>query len=307
MQTILNRRIWKVLIGVVSVCGLLLVIGVALARLDRKPSATRTLPGVGRLEYLTRSDGDSLVRVQRPDQTRLIIEYEKGEAKQIIVMHPRGDPLQRKVQPSADGATLATATSLLPELVELAGGQRQQPSPEAKRLLQMVLPAAFYQLPFTNRPGYYRLFQDGSLHLEGYAPRRVGRFPCVIYWGPEGPGPDGPADDLLYCGDWELDEGYDPLPLQLGPENLHRIKAGDVINFRQWTLTVVAIDHDNDGITLNNALILHLQEPLGRVEQGAISGRPITPEGFISEVCWPNTVKLIAGEAGPATLSETEI
>ena len=176
--------------------------------------------------------------VQRPDQTKLIIEYEKGEAKQIIVMHPQGDPLQRKVEPNPDGATLATATSLLPELVELAGGQRQQPSPEAKRLLQMVLPAAFYQYPSRTGPDTIAFFRIAVCSWKVLRESVRGDSRAFSTWGPEGPGPDGPADDLLYCGDWELDEKYDPLPLQLGPENLRRIKAGDVINFRQWTLTV---------------------------------------------------------------------
>lgn len=84
----------------VAICGLVVI---AKALLDRKP-CTRSLPGIGRLEYCAFADGKVAVLLDREDNVGLAILYDNGQARDLVLTHPEGHPLERKVQPLPDGS-----------------------------------------------------------------------------------------------------------------------------------------------------------------------------------------------------------
>jgi len=162
-------------------------------------------------------------------------------------------------------------------------------------------PADKYGLPFEEEPGKFLLRINDNLFLKDYDFRPHARMPYMAYWGPEWA--DGLGDDIIYCGDWVLDKFSQNLPLKVGPENLHRVKAGDVIDFEGFKIVVEYIDWDNDRDPRNNSLILRIQgvEDLTRIRRGGAGGKPTTPEEFIKVACWPQdpTVELTAPISGP--------
>jgi hypothetical protein len=148
-------------------------------------------------------------------------------------------------------------------------------------------PADLYRYNFKKEPGKYNLRINDNLYLEGYDFRPHARFPYVAYWGPQFT--DNLGDDVIYCGYWVLDKFCQNLPLKVGPENLHRVKAGDVIDFAGCKLIVEYIDWDNDQDPRNNSLILRVKrtEDLARIEKSGTGGQPVEPKDFVKTVCWP--------------------
>jgi len=77
--------------------------------------------------------------------------------------------------------------------------------------------------------------------------------------------------------------------LKVGPENLHRVKAGDVIDFAGCKLIIEYIDRDNDQDPRNNSIIIRIEglKDLSKVEEGITGDQPIEPKDFVKVACWP--------------------
>jgi len=291
-------------------CGILAVAGigavvVAVAAILAPARASRFLPGIGEVEYLTFENRQSDVMVKRTDRSSLHIHYQGDSAQDITVVHPAGHPLQPKVQPLPDQATLHAATVLKSELMELARGRKEKPSDEASRLLLYSPPTQLYDLPFEKRAGHFHLSEGGVIFPAGHVAKVGAKSPFAMYWGPEGPGPDGLGDDLLYCGYLEY-EGS--LPIRPAPGSVHRIKAGDSIRFESWTFHIENIDHDGDGDKTNNKVFVRLEGPsIGSAVQEWLNGRPATPAEFLAEVCWPQKPSVASHRDHPPAFSLSEI
>jgi hypothetical protein len=97
------------------------------------------------------------------------------------------------------------------------------------------------------------------------------------------------GDDVIYCGNWVLDKFCQNLPLKVGPENLYKVKAGDVVDFEGCKLIVEYIDWDNDQDPGNNSIIVRIEglRDLSKVEEGVTGDQPIEPNDFVRAVCWP--------------------
>lgn len=148
-------------------------------------------------------------------------------------------------------------------------------------------PADRYRYNFQKEPGKFWLEINDNLYLKGYDFQPNAQMPYVAYWGPEGA--DGLGDDVIYCGEWVLDKFCQNLPLKVGPENLHRVKAGDTIYFAGCKLVVEYIDWDDDQDPRNNSLIIRVEglEDLERIEKSGTGAKPVTPEEFAKVASWP--------------------
>ena len=301
-QTGMRIVVLRIVLGIVSPM-LFLASGCASAR----QACSGRLADVGRIFYTEWKDGRALVRVKKDDGLVIDIHYEAGEAIDRIIIHPKGHPLQQKVAPQPDGRTLHSATELLPKLINIAKGKKEFITDELAALLDDY-PEHLCDAPFEQTPGCYRLTEGDMLFIKGYTFEPYARNPVVAYWGPTRA--DGLGDELLYCGFWELDKTSLNLPLEFPPGSLHIIGHGDTVEFMGCNLHVEFIDHDNDGIRENNVLILRVEglSDYSQVEESAGVGRPVTPEEFVREVCFPVSpdLSLIRTHQGPLSVSDIE-
>jgi hypothetical protein len=163
-----------------------------------------------------------------------------------------------------------------------------------------------YRLSFKDEPGRFYMELHDSLFLQKYDSRPYAKTPYVAYWGPGLK--DGLGDDIVYCGDWVLDQYSQNLPLEVHPENLHPVKAGDTIEYAGRKLYIEYIDWDNDGNPWNNVMIVRVDGntvALSGIRQSASGGKPIVPEDFVRVACWPNEVKVpLERVVGPVSSDE---
>jgi hypothetical protein len=264
------------------------------------------VPGIGSFKYIGTADSPT-IRVKKIDATEVNIMYVNGVCKDKIVLHPKGHPLKGRVRADADGKTLHELTELFPTLVRIANGKEKNIPERVLRALE-DFPADMYDYHFKKEPGKYRLRINENLFLKGYDFRPHAQMPYVAYWGPQWA--DNLGDDIIYCGNWVLDKFCQNLPLKTGPENLHRVKAGDVIDFERCKLIVEYIDHDNDQNSRNNSLILRVEgtEDLARIEKRVRGNRPIKPNDFVRTACWPKEPDFqnIGQVTGPVSAEELE-
>jgi len=249
------------------------------------PRRARKVPGIGRFKFIGTVDSPT-IRVRKVDGTQVDISYKNRQAASKIVTHPKGHPLNGRVRPLADGKTLHEATELLPDLIAIAKGKQKEAGERVLRLLE-DFPADLYPYNFKEEQGKYHLSINENLYLKGYDFSPNARMPYVAYWGPQWT--DGLGDDVIYCGDWVLDKFCQNLPLKVGPENLHRVKAGDAIDFEGCKIIVEYIDWDNDQDPWNNSVIIGIEglKELSKVEESRTGDQPIEPSDFVRAVCWP--------------------
>lgn len=249
------------------------------------PRRAGEVAGVGSFKFIG-TVNSCTIRVKKNDATEVNIMYVNGVCKDKIVLHPKGHPLKGRVRADADGKTLHELTELFPTLVRIANGKEKNIPGRVLRALE-DLPADMYNYHFKKEPGKYRLRINENLFLKGYDFRPHAQMPYVAYWGPQWA--DNLGDDIIYCGNWVLDKFCQNLPLKIGPENLHKVKAGDVIDFAGCKLIVEYIDHDNDQNPRNNSLILRVEgtEDLARIKKSGTGGQPVKPNDFVRATCWP--------------------
>lgn len=283
-----KRRFWKIILGVIiAVIGLYCIATLVLIALYgwSPPRRARKVPSVGWFKYIASVDSCT-IRVKKTDGLQVDMSYKNGEAIYKTVTHPEGHPLSGRVRPIADQKTLHEATELLPTLIAIAKGEQKEVNERVLKILE-DFPADLYRYNFKKEPDKYHLQINDNLYLERYDSRPHASMPYVAYWGPELT--DNLGDDVIYCGDWVLDKFCQNLPLKVGPENLHRVKAGDVIDFEGCKLIIEYIDWDNDQDPRNNSIIVRVEglKDLSRVEKSGPGGKPIKPNDFINAVCWP--------------------
>ena len=302
-------RYWKIILGSITI--IVVVYCIAALVLIAKygwspPRRAREADGVGSFKYIGSADSCT-IRVKKVDGLMVNIHYENGKATDKTVIHPKGHPLNGRVLPLADQKTLHEATELLWTLIAVAKGKQKKVDERVLKLLE-DFPADLYRYNFKKEPGKYHLQISENLYLKGYDFRPQARMPYVAYWGPELT--DGLGDDLIYCGDWVLDKFCQNLPLKVEPENLHRVKAGDEIDFAGCKLTVEYIDWDNDKDPMNNSLILHVErtEDLASIEKSGTEGQPVEPKDFVKTVCWPKEANFqkMGQITGPVSEEEFE-
>ncbi|MFB0524506.1 MAG: hypothetical protein ACETVZ_03130 [Phycisphaerae bacterium] len=283
-----RRRYWKIalatfvaIIGLYCIAALVLIAKYGWA----PPKRAREVPGVGSFKYIGSADSPT-IRVKKIDGTTVNISYENRKARHKIVLHPEGHPLNGRVHPSADQKTLHEATELLPTLIAIAKGEQKEVNERVLKILE-DFPSDWYDYNFRKDPGKYRLRINENLFLKGYDFRPHAQMPYVAYWGPQLT--DDLGDDIIYCGNWVLDKFCQNLPLKIGPENLHSVKAGDVIDFAGCKLIIEYIDRDNDQDPRNNSIIVRIEglKDLSQLEEGITGDQPIKPNDFVRVVCWP--------------------
>lgn len=304
-----KRRYWKIiLVAIIAIIGIYCIAALILiAKYGWAPARpAKEVPSVGWFKLIGTADSHT-IRVKKLDGTTVNIHYENGKATDKIVIHSKGHPLNGRVQPLVDQKTLYEATELLPTLIAIAKGKQKRVDKRVLKLLE-DFPADMYDYHFKKEPGKYHLRINDNLFPKGYNFRPHAQIPYVAYWGPEWT--DNLGDDVIYCGDWVLDKFCQNLPLKVGPENLHRVKAGDVINFAGCKLIVEYIDHDNDQDPRNNSLILHIEglKDFSQVEESTSGGKPIKPEEFVTVACWPKEpdLELVGQITGPVSEDEFE-
>ena len=302
-----KRRYWKIILGaIIAFIGLYCIAALVLIALHGwAPSRpTREIPSVGWFKFIGTADSPT-IRVKKVDGLMVNIHYEKGKATDKTVIHPKGHPLSGRVRPIADQKTLQEATELLPTLIAIAKGEQKEVGERVLKLLE-DFPSDIYDYHFKKEPGKYHLRINDNLFLKGYDFRPHARMPYVAYWGPQLT--DGLGDDVIYCGNWILDKFCQNLPLKVGPQNLHRVKAGDVIDFAVCKLIIEYIDRDNDQDPRNNSIIIRIEglKDLSKVEEGITGDQPIEPKDLVSVACWPKQPDF--QRMGPITgpLSEQE-
>ena len=284
-----KRRYLKIILGaIIAVIGLYCLIEVLfLVFIGPEPvTNTAEVPSVGSFKYICFADSKAMIRVDKIVGMTVVIFYENGKASHKLVMHPKEHPLRGRRQPLTDQKTLHEATELLPTLIAIAKGEQKEVDEKVLKLLE-DFPADEYNISFKKEPGKYHLRINDNLYLKGYDRRPHARMPFVAYWGPQWT--DDLGDDVIYCGSWTLDRFRQNLPLKVGPENLHRVKAGDVIDFAGCKLIVEYIDHDNDQDPRNNSLILRVEgtEDLAKIEKSGTGAQPVKPNDFVRVACWP--------------------
>ena len=283
-----KRRNWKIILGsiIAIVCIYCFVCLFLIAKYGWLPARPFVeVPGIGSFKYIGTADSCT-IRVKKNDATEVNIMYVNGVCKDKIVLHPKGHPLKGRVRADADGKTLHELTELFPTLVRIANGREKNIPERVLRALE-DFPADMYDYHFRKEPGKYHLQINENLYLKGYDFRPHAQMPYVAYWGPQWA--DNLGDDIIYCGNWVLDKFCQNLPLKIGPESLHRVKAGDVIDFEGCKLIVEYIDHDNDQNPRNNSLILRVEgtEDLAGIEKSGTGGQPVEPKDFVRTACWP--------------------
>ncbi len=306
-----ERRRWKIILGSIiaaAIVGLYCIAALVLiAKYGWAPARhAREVLSVGWFQFIGTADSPT-IRVKKVDGTTVHIHYENKKATDKIVLHPKRHPLNGRVHPVADQKTLHEATELLPTLIAIAKGNQEKVDERVLKLLE-DFPADLYRYNFKKEPGKYHLQINDSLFLKGYDFRPHAQIPYVAYWGPEWT--DGIGDDIIYCGNWVLDKFCQNLPLKVGPENLHRVKAGDAIDFEGCNLVVEYIDWDNDQDPRNNSVIIRVEglEVLSRVEESGSGGKPVLPKEFVKVACWPKEPDLqVTGQlAGTVSAEEFE-
>jgi hypothetical protein len=274
-----KRTYWKITLVIIVV----ILIGSGFAGIFGRRKTN--VPAVG--QFILIGYGNSpTIRIKKNDGTLVDISYENNVCEHKIVMHPDNHPLNGRVRAMADGKTLHELTELFPTLVRIAKGEEKDISERVLRALD-DFPADRYRFNFQKKPGKFRLEINDNLYLKGYDFQPNAQMPYVAYWGPEGA--DGLGDDVIYCGEWALDKFCQNLPLKVRTENLHRVKAGDTINFAGCELVVEYIDWDNDQDPRNNSLILRVEgsEDLARIKESGDGAKPVTPEEFVKVASWP--------------------
>jgi len=306
-QAMAKRRYWKIILGIIiAVIGLYFIAALVLISLHgwAPHRRAREVPGVGWFRLIGTADSPT-IRVKKVDGTSVNIDYKNGKAIDKIVLHPKGNPLSGRVHPSTDQKTLHEATELLPTLISIAKGKQKEVDEKVLKILE-DFPADLYGYNFKKEPDKYHLQINDNLYLERYDSRPHASMPYVAYWGPQLS--DGLGDDVIYCGNWVLDKFCQNLPLKVGPENLYRVKAGDVIDFEGCKLIVEYIDRDNDQDPRNNSIIIRIEglKDLSKVEEGITGDQPIEPKDFVRVACWPKQPDF--QRMGPITapLSEQE-
>ncbi len=225
-----KRRYWKIILG--SIVAIVCIYCFVCLFLIAKYGWSRArpfveVPGIGSFKYIGSADSCTF-RVKKNDATEVNIMYVNGVCKDKIVLHPKGHPLKGRVRADADGKTLHELTELFPTLVRIANGREKNIPERVLRALE-DFPADMYDYHFKKEPGKYHLQINENLYLKGYDFRPHAQMPYVAYWGPQWA--DNLGDDIIYCGNWVLDKFCQNLPLKIGPENLQKVKAGDVIDF----------------------------------------------------------------------------
>ncbi len=264
------------------------------------------VPSVGSFRYIGSASSSASIRVKKVDGVTVNISYKNGKAIDKMVIHPEGHPLKGRVVPLADQKALHEATELLPVLIAIAKGEQKEVNEKVLRLLEDC-PADRYDVLFKKELGKYHLQIHENLYLKGYDFRPHAQIPYVAYWGPEWT--DGLGDDIIYCGNWALDKFCQNLPLKVGPENLNRVKAGDVIDFEGCKLIVEYIDWDDDQDPRNNSLILCVEgTDLAKIEKSGSGGQPVKPNDFVRAACWPKEpdFQRIGQITGPLSKDEFE-
>ena len=303
-----KRRYWKIILGsIIAIVGIYCLVCLFLiAKYGWSPSRpAREIPSVGWFKFIGTADSPT-IRVKKLDGTTVNISYENRKAIDKTVLHPQEHPLNDRVHPLADQKTLHEATELLPTLMAIAKGEQKEVNEKVLRLLEDY-PADRYDVLFKKELGKYHLQIHENLYLKGYDFRPHAQIPYVAYWGPEWN--DGLGDDIIYCGNWVLDKFCQNLPLKVGPENLHRVKAGDVIDFAGCKLIVEYIDWDDDQDPRNNSLILRVEgTDLAKIEKSGSGGQPVKPNDFVRAACWPKEpdFQRIGQITGPLSKGEFE-
>jgi len=283
-----KRKYWKIILAVV-IAAIGIYCTIALLFIAKygwsPPRRAREVAGVGWFKFIGTDDSPT-IRVKKVDGTQVSINYKNRQAAHKIVTHPEGHPLNGRIRPLADGKTLHEATELLPDLIAIAKGVRKEVGERVLRLLE-DFPADLYRYNFKKEQGKYHLLINENLYLKGYDFHPHATMPYIAYWGPQWT--DGLGDDVIYCGNWVLDKFCQNLPLKVGPENLYRVKAGDVVDFEGCKIIVEYIDFDNDQDPRNNSIIVRIEglRDLSKVEEGLTGDQPIEPNDFIRAVCWP--------------------
>ncbi len=302
-----KRRHWKIVLSVIiAIIGLYCIAApVLIAKYGSSPRRpARDVPGVGSFRYIGSEDRCS-IRVNKVDGLIVRIRYENKKATDKTVLHPEGHPLNGRVLPLADQKTLHEATELFPDLIAIATGKQKEIGEKVLKLLE-DFPAYTYDYHFKKEPGKYHLEINRNLWLKGYDFRPHATMPYVAYWGPQWT--DNLGDDVIYCGSWILDKFCQNLPLKLDPENLHRVKAGDVIDFTGCRLIVEDIDRDNDQDPRNNSIIVRIEglKDLSQLKEGFTGQQPVKPKDFVRAVCWPKKLGFQEGEQITSLVSEKE-
>jgi hypothetical protein len=299
---------WKIILGsIMAMVGLYCIAALVLiAKYGWAPARhAREVPSVGWFKFIGTADSPT-IRVKKVDGVEINISYKNGKATDKIVMHPKGHLLYGRVQPLADQKTLHEATELLPTLIAIAKGRQKKVGGRVLKILEDY-PDDLYRHNFKKEPGKYHLQINDSLFLKGYDFRPHAQIPYVAYWGPEST--DSLGDDIIYCGNWVLDKFCQNLPLKVSPESLHRVKAGDVIDFAGCNLIVEYIDHDNDQDPRNNSMIIRIEglKDLSQVEEDITGGQPVKPSDFVRVACWPTEPDLQKTEQITAPVSQQEV
>lgn len=304
----IKSRYLKIMLGaVIVVVGLYCIAALILiAKYGWAPARpAREVPSVGWFKYIGSEDSPR-IEVRKVDGTTVNINYENGKATDKIVIHSKGHPLNGRVPLLADQKTLHEATELLPTLIAIAKGKQKRIDERVLKLLE-DFPDDIYDYHFRKEPGKYRLRINDNLFPKSYNLQPHAQIPYVAYWGPQWT--DGLGDDIIYCGNLALDKFCQNLPLKVGPENLHRVKAGDVIDFEGCKLIVEYIDWDDDQDPGNNSLILRVEgTDFAKIKKSVIGGQPIKPEEFVKVVCWPKGTDFqrIGQITGPLSKEEVE-
>jgi len=300
-------KYWKIILGaIIAVIGLYFIAALVLISLHgwAPHRRAREVPGVGWFRFIGTADSPT-IRVKKVDGATVNIHYENRKATDKSVLHPKGNPLSGRVHPLADQKTLHEATELLPTLISIAKGKQKEVDERVLKILE-DFPADLYRYNFKKEPDKYHLQINDNLYLERYDSRPHASMPYVAYWGPQLT--DGLGDDVIYCGNWVLDKFCQNLPLKVGPENLYRVKTGDVIDFEGCKLIIEYIDRDNDQNPRNNSIIIRIEglKDLSKVEEGITGDQPIEPKDFVRVACWPKEPDFQKTEQITGLVSEKE-
>jgi hypothetical protein len=302
-------KCWKIVLGsIIAIVGLYCIAALVLIAPHRwSPSRpAREVAGVGSFKYIGSADSCT-IRVKKVNGTIAYIHYENKKATDKTVLHPKRHPLSGRVHPVADQKTLNEATELLPTLIAITKGEQKKINGRVLKILEDY-PDDLYRYNFEKEPGKYYLQISDALYLKGYESLPNAKMPYVAYWGPEWT--DGIGDDIIYCGDWVLDKFCQNLPLKIGPENLHKVKAGDTIDFAGCKLIVGYIDRDNDEDPRNNSVIIRIEgmKDFSKIEERKDGGQPVKPNDFVKVVCWPKEpdYQKVGQTTGPISEKEFE-